>query len=147
MLSSRAKYALRALIVLAEAGPKRPVAASVVAARAAVPPRFLEQILWQLRQAGLVSSRRGRHGGYTLTRAPQAVSFGEVIRLTDGPVAPLPCLSRSAYRKCPECPDEAACRIRRTFAAVAEATRDVLDHTTVADAAEVGASAVEFPSA
>lgn len=139
MISQRAKYALRALLVLAEAPAGAPLMIAEVSRRQAIPKKFLEQILLELKRAGIVESRRGRLGGYVLARAPEQITFGEVLRLIDGPVALLPCLSRIAYRRCADCSDEATCEIRRVFARVADATRDVLDTTSLADAARVPA--------
>jgi Rrf2 family protein len=134
MISQRAKYALRALIALARARPEQPVMISEISRDQAIPKKFLEQILLELKRAGIVASRRGRLGGYVLLRAPENVTFGEVLRLIDGPIAPLPCLSRIAYRRCRDCADEATCEIRHVFARVAIATREVLDQTSLADA-------------
>jgi Rrf2 family protein len=134
MISQRAKYALRALIALARARPEQPVMISSISRDQAIPKKFLEQILLELKRAGIVMSRRGRLGGYVLLRAPEQVTFGEVLRLIDGPIAPLPCLSRIAYRRCNDCADESTCEIRRVFARVAVATRAVLDQTSLADA-------------
>ena len=99
----------------------------------AIPKKFLEQILLKLKRAGYVSSRRGRMGGYELVKAPEEIMYGEVLRLIDGPIAPLPCLSKIAYRKCADCQDEASCEIRHVFERVTLATRDVLDRTSLAD--------------
>ncbi len=135
MISQKAKYALRALVVLcrAQAGGT-PQMISEIARSQAIPKKFLEQILLELKRHGVVVSRRGRQGGYVLLRAPENVTFGEILRLIDGPIAPLPCLSKIAYRRCADCADEGACEIRHVFARVTEATRDVLDSTTLADA-------------
>lgn len=135
MISQKAKYALRALVALVRAsGHGEPVLISEISRSQAIPKKFLEQILLELKRAGIVLSRRGRAGGYVLLRAPDKVTFGEVLRLIDGPIAPLPCLSKIAYRRCSDCADEGTCEIRHVFARVAEATRDVLDRTTLADA-------------
>jgi Rrf2 family protein len=133
MISQKAKYALRALVALAESGSE-PVATADLAERESIPKKFLEQILLELKRDGIVRSRRGPSGGYALLKAPEAITFGQVLRLIDGPIAPLPCLSRIAYRRCEDCHDEATCRIRTVFAEVADSARNVLDHTTVADA-------------
>src|SRR5690606_29764289 len=98
-----------------------------------IPKKFLEQILLDLKHHGIVVSRRGKAGGYMLLRKPSDITFGEVLRIVDGPVAPLPCLSRIAYRRCQDCRDEQNCEVRRMLAGVAEATRNVLDGTTIAD--------------
>jgi Rrf2 family protein len=87
-----------------------------------------------LKRRGLVQSRRGSLGGYALLKPAEAISFAEVLRLIDGPMAPLPCLSVVAYARCVDCADEKACEIRRAFARVADATRDVLECTTIAQA-------------
>ncbi|MDP1730418.1 MAG: Rrf2 family transcriptional regulator [Devosia sp.] len=134
MISQRAKYALRALIALSRARPEQPVMISEISRGQSIPKKFLEQILLELKRAGLVMSRRGRLGGYVLLRAPEKITFGEVLRLIDGPIAPLPCLSKIAYRRCGDCADESSCEIRRVFARVTIATRAVLDQTSLADA-------------
>ncbi len=133
MISQKAKYALRALILLARDGKSLTI--PEISRRQAIPRKFLEQILLQLNHHGLVYSRRGKEGGYALLRPADRVTFGEVLRIIDGPVAPLPCLSRIAYRRCDDCEEEASCEIRRVFSRVADATRGVLDETTIADGA------------
>jgi Rrf2 family protein len=134
MLSQKAKYALRALLVLAEEGDDRPLLIADIAERHNLPKKFLEQILLDLKHHGLVQSRRGRSGGYALLKPASQISFGQVIRIIDGPLAPLPCLSKMAYRRCEDCPGEEACEIRRVFARTHQLTSDVLDGTTLADA-------------
>jgi Rrf2 family protein len=134
MLSQKAKYALRALVALAEAGEGRSLHIAEIAERQRLPRKFLEQIMLDLKHHGVVHSRRGRHGGCALLRPPEAITFGEVIRIIDGPIAPLPCLSRSAYRRCADCPDEGRCAIRRVLALSHEATVNVLDSMSLADA-------------
>ena len=134
MISQKAKYALRALVSLARAGRGETMMIGEISKEQAIPKKFLEQILLELKRAGFVASRRGRSGGYELLRAPEQIMFGEVLRLIDGPIAPLPCLSKIAYRHCEDCKEEDTCEIRHVFARVAQATRDVLDQTTLADA-------------
>ncbi len=136
MISQKAKYALRALVALARLGRGEAATIADIAEQQAIPKKFLEQILLELKRAGIVESKRGKAGGYGLFRPADMVSFGEVLRLIDGPIALLPCLSKVAYRRCPDCGDEAACEIRRVFARVAESSRTVLDGTTIADAVE-----------
>jgi Rrf2 family protein len=143
MISQKAKYALRALVSLCRARYGEPLMISQISKEQAIPKKFLEQILLELKRHGIVESRRGRLGGYVLLRAPDKVTFGEVLRLIDGPIAPLPCLSKIAYRRCLDCQDEATCEIRHVFARVAEATREVLDKTTLADAVGPTARNVE----
>lgn len=134
MISHKAKYAIRALIALAELGPGETLQIAGIAEAQAIPKKFLEQILLELKRRGLVASRRGAHGGYALLKPAQAITFTEVLRIIDGPIAPLPCLSEIAYRRCEDCLSESACSVRRAFAAVAEAQRDVLSATTIASA-------------
>jgi Rrf2 family protein len=140
MISQKAKYALRALVSLCRARYGEPQMISQISKEQAIPKKFLEQILLELKRHGIVESRRGRLGGYVLLRSPDKITFGEVLRLIDGPIAPLPCLSKIAYRRCLDCADEATCEIRHVFARVALATREVLDKTTLADAVSPAAA-------
>lgn len=131
MISQKAKYALRALVALAKDGNSLII--GEIAARKKIPRKFLEQILLELKHHGIVQSRRGKLGGYSLLMSPDRITFGQVLRIIDGPIAPLPCLSRIAYRRCSDCVTEENCEIRRVFARVAESARDVLDRTTIAN--------------
>jgi Rrf2 family protein len=133
MISQRAKYALRALVSLAKAGPGETQFIGDIAREQAIPKKFLEQILLQLKASGIVTSRRGKSGGYLLLKPAEAITYGEILRIIDGPIAPLPCLSRIAYRRCDDCSSEKTCEIRRVFAEVAEASRNVLDRVTIMD--------------
>jgi Rrf2 family protein len=134
MISQKAKYALRALIALCKAPPEHSLMIAEISKSQAIPKKFLEQILLELKRAGIVMSRRGRLGGYALLKPAEKITFGEVLRLIDGPIAPLPCLSKIAYRRCADCADEGTCEVRHVFAGVVAAQREVLDHTTFADA-------------
>ena len=133
MMSQKAKYALRALVSLARIERGQTMMIGDISKAQAIPKKFLEQILLELKRAGYVGSRRGRSGGYELIKGPEQIMFGEVLRLIDGPIAPLPCLSKIAYEKCADCKDEGACEIRHVFERVTLATRAVLDSTTLAD--------------
>ena len=133
MISQKAKYALRALVSLARIERGQTMMIGEISRAQAIPKKFLEQILLELKKAGYVGSRRGRAGGYELLAAPEAIMFGEVLRLIDGPIAPLPCLSKIAYRKCEDCREESSCEIRHVFERVTLATREVLDRTSHAD--------------
>ncbi len=135
MLTQRSRYALRAMLYLAgqpTGGP--PVPMNRIAVAANVPRKFLELILADLRGAGLLHSHRGKAGGYCLSRRPHLVSLGEVIRVIEGPLALVPCVSRTAYRPCLDCRDEAACAIRIAMARVRDETARILDGTSLADA-------------
>jgi Rrf2 family protein len=136
MISQKAKYALRALVALAKEEPGASLLISEIAEGQNIPKKFLEQILLDLKHHGIVMSRRGKAGGYLLLKQPSEITFGEVLRIIDGPIAPLPCLSKMAYRRCEDCASEEACEIRRVFAEVTSATRNVLDKTSIADAVE-----------
>lgn len=135
MISQKAKYAFHALVALARADDFLMVAE--IAAKENIPRKFLEQILLELKRHGIVQSRRGKLGGYGLLMRAERITFGQVLRILDGPIAPLPCLSRVAYRRCSDCASEDDCEIRRVFAKVAESARDVLDCTTIADAISI----------
>jgi Rrf2 family protein len=137
MLTVKAKYALRAMIDLAQRGGGRPVFIADIARRQDIPRRFLENILIELKRSGLVVSHRGKHGGYALARPPAEINFAEVIRISDGPLALAPCASRTAYRACEDCPDEAVCAIRHVLIEVRDASAAILERTTLADAAQM----------
>lgn len=143
MLSHKARYALRALVALArENGDQK--TASDLAVAADAPRKFLEAILLELSRRGLVRSRRGKFGGYILARSADSITFAEVIRVIDGPLALAPCVSRTAFRKCDDCPDLATCSLREALLRARDATSDVLDRYSLADAAKAGAT--EIPS-
>ncbi|PZQ95612.1 MAG: Rrf2 family transcriptional regulator [Cereibacter sphaeroides] len=120
MITQKMKYALKALLVLADekAGAGEALRIEEIARRAETPKRFLEHILLEIRNAGYISSIRGRNGGYQLVTDPAAIPISELLRMIDGPIAPLMCLSRRTYQRCEDCADEATCRIRKVFAEV-----------------------------
>jgi len=133
VLSQRGRYALKAMINLARSdGTARQV--SAISAEENIPRKFLEAIMSELRRAGLVQSARGKMGGYRLARPADLITFGEVIRLTDGPLALVPCVSRNFYKRCDDCDDEATCTLRRVMARVRNEVSEILDRTTLADA-------------
>ena len=135
MLSQKARYALRALVELARA-PEPQLTAGEIAVRADAPRKFLEAILLELARRGLVLSRRGKFGGYVLAKPPAEISFAEVIRVIDGPLALAPCVSpRLGLRKCDDCPDLAACTLREALLRARDATADVLEGYSLAEAA------------
>jgi Rrf2 family protein len=136
MLTQRSRYALRALILMAKADGAAPVSMNFIAAEANVPRKFLELILTHLKQAGLVQSFRGKTGGFRLARPAHLISFGDIIRTIEGPLALVPCVSRSAYRRCKDCKDEESCAIRRAMLVVRDDTARILDGTSLADALE-----------
>jgi Rrf2 family protein len=137
-LSKRGEYALRALIdlgIAAELGwPMLQV--SELAAKEKLPIKFLEQILGQLKAAGYVEARRGKFGGYSLARPMKRIKFGAVIRLIDGPLAPIRCVSQTSYARC-SCPDEVHCGLRMLMLDVRNAISTVLDRFTLADIVDI----------
>jgi len=137
VISQKARYALRALLALARSDPGKTLMIAEIAAEQNIPKKFLEQILLELKAGGLVRSQRGRRGGYALSRPAGDVTFGEILRLIDGPIALLPCLSQAAYRRCEDCRSEESCELRHVFARVALASRAVLDRTSLAAALAV----------
>lgn len=133
MLTQRSRYALRALIFIARTNGVTPVPISMIAADQKLPRKFLEAILLELKNGGLVTSYRGKLGGYRLARPAGQISFGEIIRQIEGPLALVPCVSVSAYQRCVDCFEESTCVIRKTMIEVREKTANILDHTTLAD--------------
>ena len=135
MISQKMKYALKALLVLADekAGQGRALRIEEIAQRSGTPKRFLEHILLEIRNAGIIGSIRGRLGGYVLLQDPATVQLSELLRLIDGPMAPLPCLSRRNYARCEDCTDEESCRIRRVFAEVFWSYLVMIESLTLAD--------------
>jgi Rrf2 family protein len=132
-LSKKAKYALRALYYLSREHGKGPVLIHSISTAEHIPKKFLEAILLQLRGYGILESKKGKGGGYQLALSPEQITIGGIIRAIDGPLAPLPCASETAYRKCEECVDEKRCGTKMIMRQVRDAMAAVLDHTTLAD--------------
>ncbi len=147
MISQKAKYALRALISLAQAPKGAPLFISDIAEQQSIPKKFLEQILLDLKRHGILVSRRGKFGGYALARPPAEISFAEVIRIIDGPLALAPCVSRMAFKKCEACPDLKTCRLRQALLRARDATAAVLEQYSLADAVNGGATEILRPVA
>lgn len=136
MLTQRSRYALRAMLYLAtQPEGTAPVPMNRIADAANIPRKFLELILADLRDAQFLFSHRGKMGGYVLARPAAMISLGEVIRVIEGPLALVPCVSRTAYRPCKDCKDEASCAIRIAMSRVRDETARILDGTSLADAA------------
>ncbi|MFP5245570.1 MAG: RrF2 family transcriptional regulator [Thermoanaerobaculia bacterium] len=136
MLTRRAKYGLKALLALARAGDGATLRIADIAEREQIPKKFLEGILLELRNRGLVASRLGAGGGYALARPADLISMGEAVRVLDGPLAPINCVSQTAYEPCDDCEDEAACALRLVMKEVRDGIAATLDHTTLRDAVE-----------
>ena len=133
MISKKTKYAIKALIVLGKNYGQPPMQIVRIAEEENIPKKFLEQILLEMRNAGILYSKKGAGGGYSLNKAPEDIQLSQVMRLIDGPIALLPCVSLNFYRKCEECKTEEACGIRDTFSDVRDAMLQILNDTTVAD--------------
>jgi Rrf2 family protein len=143
MLSQKARYALRALYVVAGKPAGATAGIAEIAQEAHAPRKVLEQILLDLKKRGIVHSQRGKHGGYMLGRSADKISFAEIIRAIDGPLALSPCVSVTAYRRCDDCVDETVCVTRKVLFAVREATAGILENRTLAEA--IAAPALPAP--
>ena len=137
-LSRKGRYALRALYALAAHEGGGPMLIADLAARETIPRKFLEAILLELKNAGILYSKGG---GYALAKNPAEIVLGDVIRVIDGPLAPIPCVSERAYARCEECVDEATCGTRLVMKQVRDAIAKILDNTTLASALEQSARA------
>ena len=134
-LSKRGEYGLRAMIMLATPGPdEQPVVLQIreISQHEQIPAKFLEQILLSLKNAGLLHSKMGVGGGYHLAKPPGEITFGQIVRILDGPLAPVKCVSQMAYEPC-GCPDEETCGLRLVMSDVRNAIANLLDGTSLAD--------------
>jgi len=134
MLSQKTRYSIRALQHLADCAGSGPVPLADIADTQRIPRKFLTVLLSEMGREGLVSAQRGRDGGYWLAKAPEDISYGDIVRLTRGSLALVPCASRMAYESCTNCVDEEGCRLRRIMLTVRDATADILDGVSLADA-------------
>jgi len=146
-LSRKARYALRALYALANDESGGPVLIADLAEREHIPHKFLELILLELRNAGILRSKKGKGGGYALARPAREVTLGQIIRVVDGPLAPIPCVSERAYVRCEECVSEETCGTRMVMKEVRDAIAKILDGTTLADVCERVAKVGRGPGA
>jgi Rrf2 family protein len=133
MLTAKGKYGLKALMHLGSVLSGKPVQALEIAEANNIPKKFLDAILGELRNAGIIYSKKGPGGGYVLARAPDDIQIGHVIRTLDGPFAPIACASRTAFHPCDDCKDVRACAVRLAMTKVRDAIAEVLDRMTVAD--------------
>src|SRR3954463_538472 len=132
MLSKKAKYAIKALIALAEREDDEPMRIADLALAEQIPPKFLELILLGLRNQGILQSRKGKGGGYRLARDPADIYLGQIVRMFDGPLAPVPCASQTAYQRCSDCKNEVVCGVHLAMKEVRDATARVQDGTSLA---------------
>lgn len=133
MLSKRTKYGLKALAYIARQENNSPVAISEIAKSEGISQKFLESILLSLKKAGILSSKKGKGGGYYLIKEAALIPMTDVIRTLEGPIAMLPCVSLNYYEKCADCPDESDCRVRNLMIKVRDNTLEVFRNSTVAD--------------
>jgi Rrf2 family protein len=133
MLSKKTQYALKAMIALARETSTEPVMIASLAENECIPKKFLELILLDLKSLGVVQSKKGKQGGYFLSRSPQEIKLGHIIRGIEGPLALLPCVSLTQYQRCDECSDERSCGLRLVMKDVRDATAKILDNTSLAD--------------
>lgn len=133
MLSQRTRYAIRALLHLADEYGGGAVPMQAIATAQNIPPKFLTVILSDMIHEGYVKSRRGRDGGYWLARGPETITYGEIVRLTSGSLGLVPCAGRQSYEPCTNCIDEAKCRLHRIMLKVRDETARILDKVTLAD--------------
>jgi Rrf2 family protein len=131
MLTKKGKYGLKALVHLSKMPPGQLAFVGDIAAKNNIPKKFLDAILGELRNAGFVQSRKGKDGGYRLAKLPSEIKIGHVVRVLDGPLAPLPCASRSQYQRCEDC-DEATCQVRHMMLEVRHAVAELLDNRSLA---------------
>ena len=131
MISKKAKYAIKALKVLTEEFGKGPVLISYISAREHIPKKFLEAILLELRNHGILQSQKGKGGGYLLRIDPARINLAQVLRVIDGPIAPTPCVSLNFYVKCDDCDDEVTCALRPIMERVRDANLGVYENTTL----------------
>jgi Rrf2 family protein len=136
VLTQKSRYALRSLLYLVEEAGGSPVQLGRIAETQNIPPKYLELIMLDLKKAGLVKSLRGPRGGYQITRAPEEISFGDIVRALEGPIALVSCASVNFYAPCGDCHDEASCAIRRAFAIIRDRTTEILDGISLAEGAD-----------
>jgi len=131
LLSKKTKYAINALVYLAKMPPKQPVLISEIAEKEHIPKKFLETILLDMRNAGILNSKKGKGGGYYLIKKPEEVNLAEIIRYFDGAIGLLPCVTHKYYEKCDECVDENTCGIRMAFLQIRNETVELLKKDTL----------------
>ncbi|MFJ5486411.1 RrF2 family transcriptional regulator [Hansschlegelia beijingensis] len=138
MLTKKAKYGLKAMVDLARLEAGRSSFVADVAERNGIPKKFLDAILGELRNAGLLTSKKGKAGGYMLSKPPQQITVGSIVRALDGPLAPIACASRSAYVPCDDCRDVKTCQVRLLMIEVRNSISDVLDKQSLAELRDIG---------
>ena len=133
MLSKKTKYGLKALTYIARSKSEAPVQVSAISKNEQIPQKFLESILLTLRKAGILGSKKGKHGGYYLRYEASEIKMTDVMRVLEGPIAMVPCVSLNYYEKCDDCPDENKCSVHRLMIQVRDNTLSVFRNTTLED--------------
>ena len=133
MLSKKTKYGLKALTFLAKQDSKKPVQIAEISRSENISQKFLESILLSLRKTGILGSKKGKGGGYYLIKEPNEVLMTDVIRVLEGPIAMVPCVSLNFYEKCEDCPNEKACSVNKLMIQVRDATLKIFKNTTLED--------------
>ncbi len=133
MLSKKTKYGLKALTFIARFEGDTPVQVGAIAKSEQIPQKFLESILLTLRKSGILGSKKGKHGGYYLRKSPSEILMTDVMRVLEGPIAMVPCVSLNYYEKCDDCLDENACSVNKLMLQVRDSTLNVFRNTTLAD--------------
>jgi Rrf2 family protein len=135
MLSAKCRYGLKAIVYITRHGDKSPVLIAEIAEAERIPKKFLDVILLELKNNGMLASKKGKGGGYQLARDARKIAVADVVRVLDGPLAPVPCVSKLNYRRCDDCADEQACVIRSVMQEVRDAIALILENTSVAEMA------------
>lgn len=138
MLTMKGKYGLKAMVHLARLSPQELAAGLDISGQNQIPKKFLDAILAQLREAGLVEAKKGRGGGYRLAAPPSKIAVGDIVRALDGPLAPILCASRTAYQRCADCRDPKRCEVRLVMTEARDAIAAVLDQRSLADMCAAG---------
>jgi Rrf2 family protein len=133
MLSSKAKYGLKAMVHLARREGLGAILIADIAEAERIPRKFLDAILLELKLQGLLVSKKGKGGGYALAKSASSIAVGDIIRILDGPLAPVPCVSRQSYRRCDDCVDEQSCAVKAVMQDVRDALSQILDNTNLAE--------------
>ena len=133
MLSKKTKYGLNALVNLARKFDQGPVLIADLSSEERIPQKFLEAILLDLKKHGVLDSKKGKGGGYMLSKTPKEIKVGQIVRILDGPLAPVSCVSQTAYKKCDECREESCCGLRVVMKEVRDSIANILDNTSLED--------------
>ncbi|WP_026606344.1 RrF2 family transcriptional regulator [Methylocapsa acidiphila] len=139
MLTKKGKYGLKAMVHLAGRPPGEATLVTDIAVSNDIPKKFLDTILGELRNAGFVNSKKGKGGGYTLARPAHEIRVGHIVRVLDGPLAPIQCASKTSYRRCDDCTDERRCSVRLIMLEARDAIATILDNRTLAEMRALGA--------